>query len=315
MTFNCEYCKKTFGTKSNLKVHQEKTKFCIKLREEQKNNQFICEYCNKSFVTKGNLKVHQEKTKFCIKLREQINEAKKEIFECEYCLKNLSCKFRLEQHLEVCKVKQKLLFVKFEEKLKLCEIEKENYILQIKKLEEQNYILQTQLKDLFQTAIEKPSVVNNTSNNSNNKMIDNRTFNMIPFTLNEENLRKTLEEKFTENHLINGQKGVAQFCVEHVLVSEDNKYMLKCTDPSRKIFVYVDQEGKIHKDINAFKLTRIISEPVIDASYKMINELPDKYPDDMDRVDFATNKFVEIANIKVDNNEFVKNLIPSLIKT
>jgi len=37
------------------------------------------------------------------------------------------------------------------------------------------------------------------------------------------------------------------------------------------------------------------------------------YPDDMDRVDYAMNKFVEIVNIKTDNNEFIKNLIPSLV--
>ena len=39
------------------------------------------------------------------------------------------------------------------------------------------------------------------------------------------------------------------------------------------------------------------------------------YTNDMDRVDYATTKFVEIANIRIDNNEFVKNLIPSLIKS
>lgn len=89
--------------------------------------------------------------------------------------------------------------------------------------------------------------------------------------------------------------------------------MFKCTDPSRKIFIYLDQEGKIHKDMNAFKLTHKISDPVINFSNKMINEMSDKYPDDMDRVDFATNKFMEIVNIKSDNNEFIKNIIPSLI--
>jgi len=45
----------------------------------------------------------------------------------------------------------------------------------------------------------------------------------------------------------------------------------------------------------------------------MLNELPDKYPDDNERMDYATVKFMEIANIKNDNNEFIKNLIPTLI--
>ena len=32
----------------------------------------------------------------------------------------------------------------------------------------------------------------------------------------------------------------------------------------------------------------------------------DKYPDDNERMDYATVKFMEIANIKNDNNEFIK---------
>ena len=236
----------------------------------------------------------------------------------------------LNTHYESCKIKKdaeinikiEKIKNKYEDKIKLLENEYNEklqkteliYQEQLEKADLQIKQLQNQIKELATLAIEKPTNhIVNTSNNSNNKMIDNRTFNMIPFYLNEENLKKKLEEKFTENHLINGQKGVAQFCIDHILVTDDNKYMLKCTDSSRKIFVYIDEEGKIHKDINAFKLTRIISEPVIDASYKMINELPDKYPDDMDRVDYATTKLIEITNIKIDNNEFVKNLIPSLI--
>ena len=136
---------------------------------------------------------------------------------------------------------------------------------------------------------------------------------MIPLDLSQENLKKTLEEKFTENHLINGQKGVAQFFVDHYLISEDQKYMFKCTDPSRKMFIYLDDEGKIHKDINALRFTKNISDPVIEVTHNMLNELPDKYPDDNERMDYATVKFMEIANIKNDNNEFIKNLIPPLI--
>jgi hypothetical protein len=289
---SCDFCKKDFSSKGNLKLHQKSAKYCLNIRNKEIVNEYKCEFCEDIFIRKSILVNHYD---ICKKKKDiEINN-------------------KLEKIKNNYEQKIKLLQIEFDEKLKKNE---SIYQEQLKKAELQITNLQNQIKELAQTAIEKPTVVNNSSsNNSNNKMIDNRTFNMIPFSLDEENLKRTLEQKFTENHLINGQKGVAQFCIEHILVSEDNKYMLKCTDPSRKIFVYVDQEGRIHKDINAFKLTRIISEPVIDASYKMINELPDKYPDDMDRVDFATNKFVEITNIKVDNNEFVKNLIPSLIKT
>ena len=175
--------------------------------------------------------------------------------------------------------------------------------------------MQKQIQELASLAIDKPNTINNhnLNNNSNNKMIDNRVLNMIPLDLDQENLKKTLEEKFTENHLINGQKGVAQFFVDHYLVTEDKKYMIKCTDPSRKMFIYLDNEGKIHKDVNGFKFTKNISDPVIEVTHNMLNELPEKYPDDNGRIDYATIKFMEIANIKHDNNEFIKNLFPPLI--
>ena len=263
-----------------------------------------CEYCKKSFSNKFTLKNHQLNAKYCLEIRKKDNEN----FKCSFCKKNLASKWSLDNHLDNCVDKFKILLEEKEKDILHC---KEN----ISKLENQNKELLQQIKDLASIAIDKPNTINNNhnlTNNSNNKMIDNRTLNMIPLDLNQENLKRTLEEKFTENHLINGQKGVAQFFVDNILVSDDNKYMIKCTDPSRKMFIYLDSEGKVHKDMNAFKLTHIISDPVIDISHKLVNELPDKYPDDMDRVDYAMNKFVEIVNIKTDNNEFIKNLIPSL---
>jgi hypothetical protein len=264
-----------------------------------------CQYCKKTFSNKFTLKNHQLNAKYCLEIRKKDNEN----FKCSFCKKNLASKWSLDNHLDNCVDKFKMLL---DEKEKDIIHYKENIL----RLETQNKDLLLQIKELASLAIEKPSnnIINNTSNqNSNNKMIDNRTLNMIPLDLNQENLKKTLEEKFTENHLINGQKGVAQFFMDNILVSDDNKYMIKCTDPSRKMFIYLDSEGKVHKDINAFKLTHIISDPVIDISHKLVNELPDKYPNDTDRVDFAMNKFVEIVNIKTDNNEFIKNLIPPLV--
>ena len=258
-----------------------------------------CEYCKKSFSNKFTLKNHQLNAKYCLEIRKKDNEN----FKCSFCKKNLASKWSLDNHLDNCVDKFKILLEEKEKDILHC---KEN----ISKLENQNKELLQQIKDLASIAIDKPNTINNNhnlTNNSNNKMIDNRTLNMIPLDLNQENLKRTLEEKFTENHLINGQKGVAQFFVDNILVSDDNKYMIKCTDPSRKMFIYLDSEGKVHKDMNAFKLTHIISDPVIDISHKLVNELPDKYPDDMDRVDYAMNKFVEIVNIKTDNNEFIKN--------
>ena len=290
----------------------------------------ICQYCDKSFSTKGVLKTHQETAKYCLNLRNNFNVINNEETndnKCEYCNKILTTKFKLDSHKKICRSQD--LYQKFielqnqyhdyklitEEKNKFYEEQLKYKENELSKAFDNIHNMQKQIQELASLAIDKPNTINNhnLNNNSNNKMIDNRVLNMIPLDLDQENLKKTLEEKFTENHLINGQKGVAQFFVDHYLVTEDKKYMIKCTDPSRKMFIYLDNEGKIHKDVNGFKFTKNISDPVIEVTHNMLNELPEKYPDDNGRIDYATMKFMEIANIKHDNNEFIKNLIPPLI--
>jgi len=279
----------------------------------------ICEYCNKSFKTKGNLKTHIENARYCLNLRnENLNDSN----QCEFCNKKFSSKSRLDLHRSKCRSKDlhyrfQELQNKYNESLRLWEEKLKSKDEQLKKTEEKMNDLQNQIIELLASNIDKPTNItfNNNNNNSTNKIIDNRVLNMVPFTLTQEEIQKTLEEKFTENHLYNGQKGLAQFCVDNILTKEEDKLMMKCTDPSRKIFIYLDRDGRICKDINASRFTNIIYEPAVNVSNKIYNRIPDLHPGELDRQDHSLNKFLEIVNIKRDNNEFVKNLIPDLSKS
>lgn len=302
-----------------------------------------CEYCKKIFSSKTNLRVHQNSAKYCINLRnnkeseddKQKVDEKKVDFNCNFCQKSLFSKFRLNQHLKTCKEK---IYQTYEEQLKTLkrqielsvETEKklinDKYELEAKcnnayeyisKLETQVKELQSQIIDLAYIAIEKPSNVTNNTHNSNNttKMIDNRVLNMVPMDLTKESITRALEEKFTEQHLLKGQKGVAEFCVESILVTPEKKYLMKCTNASRKMFMLIDENGNQYKDINASKLTQLIYQPVKDVGAKIVNEIPEMYPDDPDRVTYARGKLIEITNINNDNTEFVKSLIPPLLVT
>ena len=55
----CEFCNKSFSTKSNLNYHQKTTKYCLDIQGKSEDcEEFICEYCNKTFTIKSSLLRH-----------------------------------------------------------------------------------------------------------------------------------------------------------------------------------------------------------------------------------------------------------------
>jgi len=198
------------------------------------------------------------------------------------------------------------------------------------KAHEQIENLQNQIKELASLAIEKPNnIINNTSNNnSNNKMIDNRTLNMVPFNLTEDKIMEVMKEKFEEKHLMRGQEGLADFFVENILVTPEKKFLYRCTDASRNHFIYVDENGKIQKDINGHHLIQLINEPVRQRTREIYQECSDRYFDnnvyddenndetdttEEDRLTYISDKVVEITSLKNNNSKFLKKIIPTLI--
>jgi len=49
---NCQYCKKSFSTKTNLTTHQKKAKYCLNIQGVKPEAEYICKYCNKEFNSK-----------------------------------------------------------------------------------------------------------------------------------------------------------------------------------------------------------------------------------------------------------------------
>ena len=85
----CEFCLKTFSSKSNLITHKTKAKYCISKRTDNNTIPAIsykCNYCDKSFTTKQFLETHKSKcnsraTKEQSILLEQKLEEQKQLFE------------------------------------------------------------------------------------------------------------------------------------------------------------------------------------------------------------------------------------------
>ena len=65
-----------------------------------------CEYCRKSFTSAYNMKIHKKTTKSCLKLQEQYGiTIEYKSFDCEYCTYKLTTKKNLSSHQKICKSK------------------------------------------------------------------------------------------------------------------------------------------------------------------------------------------------------------------
>ena len=85
----CNFCNKVFATKQTLNVHQNTSKFCLKIQNKSVEGKNKCIHCNKSFTRKERLLSHlkickSKKTKdFEIMLKDKINEEKISYLENE----------------------------------------------------------------------------------------------------------------------------------------------------------------------------------------------------------------------------------------
>lgn len=67
MLFECEFCKKTYSSKSNLTYHKKTTKSCLALRENVQLEQYKCSYCEYYSENKNNTKKHETTCKCKLK--------------------------------------------------------------------------------------------------------------------------------------------------------------------------------------------------------------------------------------------------------
>jgi hypothetical protein len=263
---NCEYCNSVFKKKSALNNHKNKAKYCLviqgKIEPEPQHEKeiFKCLICEKILSSKQYLEIHSSKC----------NEGK---YKCLFCEKILSTKQNLTQHLSVCLEKKdkelkELKELKEKSEREIFEKDKiiikvntqlENYIEQLENYKEQfekqeeNYKeqiknLQDRLDKIANKAIDRPTIVTNTTTNNNLNIMSSIDFNNLDI------IKDLIENKLSVNHVVEGQKGIAQFLVDSFLKDDDGNLKYKCTDKSRSIFKFLNSDGEINKDVDASKL-------------------------------------------------------------
>jgi hypothetical protein len=236
-----------------------------------------CQYCYTVLSSKGNLQTHQKRAKKCLKIQE-INKSPNvdDLFICEICNKNLTSKQRYNEHIEKCNEKQEIKRLKAEikklqekntrleinyEKTKILLTEKDNQIENQKK----------QIKDL-QDKITNIAEIG-TKKSTNIRVHNNNTLNqLIPFDLDKKKIERIVEEKLTENHILNKNEGIANFSIKYLL-KENEKYKMICTDSSRNSFLYKDENENIFKDPCAANFTSMLFPAV---KYKIYDTIKNK---------------------------------------
>jgi hypothetical protein len=327
MTFECEYCKKSFKNNYLLNRHKSTTKYCLNIQQERENNEDIkikntdcvCDYCDKILKNKQNLNIHiasckkkflkkeyeflEQKENFqkqisetCENYHKQISEIKekfqKQILEAERHLSDIKQKYE-KQNLDVFKYN--------------CDIEHKDEI--IEEYKRQLRDLQDRLERVHIKAIEKPTSINTTTNNK---------FDLKCFSLSQENINNKISSKFNDDYMYNGMSGIARFVKDHIITLEDGSIIFACYDKSRQIFKYKDKDGNIINDPKALKLIAMIQPALKEQSQVLLDFFDNEY-DTIDKDDknemrkiqnqkeFALKIGVEISNMH-ENQKFSNEL-------
>jgi hypothetical protein len=317
----CEYCNITVKSKYILKTHLISNKNCLKIRGVELGNNFICKGCSTAFINKSNMTNHMETCKKNILLKAseeydlkmknlkddyefQIKTLKNEYdltikntrdgFESKLDNINQDYKFEIEEQANTIK--------ELQTRLEKTTVDQEKYLtlkVRFEELEKQHDLLGKQhdktitkleLKiaqcDAFiQTlAREGSNKVTTTHNTVNNTIRNQLSSTYTVDSLEPKQLEDTMRQHYTESDFFGGQKRLADFWVDHVIKTPDNKMMVCCTDVSRKKFKILDIQGNLKEDIEARLLCKKLKVPVKMVTKEIYDTVIERIEAERDRL-------------------------------
>ena len=281
----CEFCKKSLSTLSNLNYHKKTNKTCQSIQTQNNKEPIVsfltsCEFCDKVFSFQT-LNVHlktckqKKKDEEIKRLTEKKDEeiqrlTEKKDQEIERLMEKKDQEIQMviekkDQEIESLMEKKdqeiKSLLEKKDQENKilsdkliilsnrLIELETANRIIE---LETANKIFSKDHDEIIKMANKPTSNKINILNNSNSNINNFNYFN------DPEKIKFIIDSKLTKNHIVDGQKGVAQFAYDTILKDDDGNVNYFCTDQSRGIFKFQNANGEFEKDIKAKKLTSLL---------------------------------------------------------
>jgi hypothetical protein len=239
----------------------------------------ICEFCNSELSNIASLKHHQQKARYCLEKQ----NADVEYLHCIGCRKDITTKRKLLIHQENC-----VKFHCLEYEKKILENE-QRYEKTIQQKDKQIQELQNKLENLAEKAINRPTTTtNNTTNTMNNNILNLAPLDMAVLT---ERFKTVIEKNMTEQHLLEGQEGIAKL-IAQCFTNEDGKKLITCTDTSRGMWKSKDKDGNIIKDYKANRIAKVV-KPFATSKADILIDLDEK----------KRNKIYEIRDIEKRKKE------------
>lgn len=266
----------------------------------------ICQFCEKTYSSKSSLNKHQKTAKYCIKIQNELKdpdspEIELNLFHCEYCGKNLTSKIRLQSHQESCINMYKHIISEKDLELNNNNLEKQKLKDRVIELEAENRLLREHSNNNQSTINEIAKQPRITTTNNNNKILIT-----TPVDLSQPTVQQLIQNGFSDEYMIQGQKGIARFAYDNMLKDDQGKLKYICTDPSRLIFQYRNKEGEIQKDVKAKKLTKALLDGELkSASHKIASDKMAHNSEDF--LDYSMY-YLDIKEMEDDNSNFSKEL-------
>jgi hypothetical protein len=300
--FICGGCNHVFMTKLNINVHQETCKDFIVLKAVEackKENEALIQKNDHNILYIKELQQKLEKSeKIITEQNKKIINNEDSIIELEQMLVNHENTIKeLQTRVEKTTVDQEkylTLKVRYEE-LEKSTVDHDNYLtlkVRYEELEKQHdkTITKLELKisqcDAFiQTLAREGSNKVTTTNNTVNNTIRNHLSSTYTVEgLEPKQLEDTMRQHYTESDFFGGQKRLADFWVDHVIKTPDNKMMVCCTDVSRKKFKILDIQGNLKEDIEARLLCKKLKVPVKMVTKEIYDTVIERIEAERDRL-------------------------------